>query len=65
MARVSPAQFVREVRQELTKVTWPSRRELIFTTASVLVMSAAAALFFFLVDQIIAWGVSFIFGLTG
>jgi preprotein translocase subunit SecE len=63
MAKVSPAQFVREVRQEMAKVTWPSRRELLFTTASVLVMSALAAIFFFLVDQIIAWGVGLIFGL--
>lgn len=63
MAKTSPAQFVREVRQELSKVTWPTRRELTFRTISVLVMSALAALFFFLVDQIIAWGVQLILGL--
>ena len=62
MARTSPAQFVREVRQELAKVTWPSRRELAVTTASVFVMAIAAALFFFMVDQIIAWIVQFIMG---
>lgn len=63
MAKTSPAQFVREVRQEISKVTWPTRRELIFRTISVLVMSALAALFFFLVDQIIYWGVELILGL--
>lgn len=63
MAKTSPAQFVREVRQELGKVTWPTRRELLATTASVLVMSAAAALFFFLADQVIAAGVRLILGL--
>jgi preprotein translocase subunit SecE len=63
MARTSPAQFVREVRQELSKVTWPSRKELIVTTASVFAMAIAAALFFFLVDQIIAWVVEIILGL--
>ena len=63
MAKTSPAQFVREVRQELGKVTWPSRKELVVTTISVLVMSAMAALFFFLVDQLIAWGVQLILGL--
>ncbi len=62
MARTSPAQFVREVRQELAKVTWPSRRELAVTTASVFVMAIAAALFFFLVDQVIAWIVQIIMG---
>ncbi len=63
MAKTSPAQFIREVRQELTKVTWPSRRELITTTVSVLVMSALAALFFFLADQLIATAVQLILGL--
>jgi preprotein translocase subunit SecE len=63
MARTSPAQFVREVRQELSKVTWPSRKELIVTTASVFAMAIAAALFFFVVDQIIAWVVEIILGL--
>lgn len=65
MAKTSPAQFVREVRQEVAKVTWPNRKELIFTTISVLAMSAVAALFFFLVDQIIAWAVQLILGLGG
>jgi preprotein translocase subunit SecE len=63
MARTSPAQFVREVRQELSKVTWPTRRELIVTTASVFAMAIAAALFFFVVDQIIAWAVQLVLGL--
>jgi preprotein translocase subunit SecE len=63
MARTSPAQFVREVRQELSKVTWPKRKELVVTTASVFAMAIAAALFFFLVDQIIAWVVQLILGI--
>ena len=64
MAKLSsPAEFIREVRQELAKVTWPSRKELIATTASVLAMSALAALFFFVVDQVIAIGIQMILGL--
>ena len=63
MAKTSPAQFVREVRQEISKVTWPNRRELIVTTVSVFVMAIAAALFFFLVDQVIAWVVQLILGI--
>jgi preprotein translocase subunit SecE len=63
MARTSPAQFVREVRQELSKVTWPTRKELMVTTASVFAMAIAAALFFFAVDQIIAWVVQLVLGL--
>ena len=63
MARTSPAQFVREVRQELSKVTRPTRKELIVTTASVFAMAIAAALFFFVIDQIIAWVVQLILGI--
>jgi preprotein translocase subunit SecE len=63
MAKVSPAQFIREVRQELAKVTWPTRPETVRTTLQVLAMSALAALFFFVVDQIIAAGVQLILGL--
>ena len=63
MAKFSPAQFIREVRQELAKVTWPTRKETVATTLSVLAMSALAALFFFVVDQAIALGVQLILGL--
>ena len=65
MARTSPAQFVREVRQEMSKVTWPTRKELVVTTVSVFAMAIAAALFFFVVDQIIAVAVEFILGIGG
>jgi preprotein translocase subunit SecE len=65
MARTSPAQFVREVRQELAKVTWPSRRELVITTVSVFVMVIVAAMFFFAVDQVISWLVQLILGIGG
>jgi preprotein translocase subunit SecE len=65
MAKTSPAQFVREVRQELAKVTWPTRKELAVTTVSVFVMAIAMALFFFLVDQIIAWVVEAVLGFGG
>jgi preprotein translocase subunit SecE len=63
MATVSPAQFIRQVRTELDKVTWPSRKELIATTGSVIAMSALAAIFFFVVDQVLAWFVQYVLGL--
>jgi preprotein translocase subunit SecE len=62
-ARTSPAQFVREVRQEMAKVTWPTRKELVVTTVSVFAMAIAAAIFFFLVDQVLAWIVQLILGI--
>ena len=62
---VSPAKFIREVRAEATKVTWPSRRETMITTGLVLAMAALTATFFFAVDQIIGLGVRALFGLGG
>ncbi len=62
---VSPAKFVREVRAEVTKVTWPSRRETLVTTGLVLAMAALTAVFFFAVDQIIRLCVGSLFGLGG
>ena len=63
MAKTSPAQFVQEVRQEAKKVTWPTRKETSVSTLMVFIMVVMAAIFFFLVDQMMAWGVRQIFGL--
>jgi preprotein translocase subunit SecE len=57
-----PAKFVREVRSEVTKVTWPSRKETLVTTGLVFAMAALAAAFFFVVDQVIGLGVRALFG---
>ena len=65
MAKINPAQFVQEVRQETAKVTWPTRKETTISTAMVFVMVILAALFFFLVDQLMAFGVRIVFGLGG
>lgn len=62
MAKVNPAQFVRQVRQEVSKVTWPSRKETGITTVMVFVMMFLAAIFFLLVDQVFSWGVKLILG---
>jgi preprotein translocase subunit SecE len=59
----NPVQFFRQVRQETAKVTWPSRKETGITTLMVFVMVILAAVFFFLVDQILAFGVRFVLGL--
>lgn len=63
MAKVSPIEFFRQVRQETAKVTWPSRKETLITTAMVFVMGLVAALFFFVVDTILRYGVQLILGL--
>lgn len=65
MAKTSPAQFVKQVRQEAAKVTWPSRKETTVSTVMVFVMVVLAAVFFLLVDQVFATAVKFVFGLGG
>lgn len=65
MAKTSPAQFVKQVRQETAKVTWPSRKETTVSTVMVFVMVVMAAIFFLLVDQVFATAVKFVFGLGG
>ena len=65
MSKTTPAQFIQEVRQEATKVTWPSRKETGISTAMVFVFVILAAIFFFIVDQILQFGVKLIFGLGG
>ena len=56
MARTSPAKFIQEVRQETSKVTWPSRKETVTTTAMVFAMVVLVSLFLSLVDWIIGNG---------
>jgi preprotein translocase subunit SecE len=52
MAKTAPLKFLKEVRQEVSKVTWPTRKETILTTAMVFVMVFILSLFFLLTDQI-------------
>jgi preprotein translocase subunit SecE len=56
-----PAKFVREVRTEIARVTWPTRKETMVTTGLVFAMAAIAAIFFFVVDQVIGLGVRALF----
>ena len=65
MVKTSPAQFVRQVRQEITKISWATRRETGTATLTVFVMVTIAALFFLLVDMVLSSGVQFVLGLGG
>ena len=63
MAKTNAVEFVQQVRQELSRVTWPTRKETLVTTAMVFVMVFIAAAFFFVVDQVLSYGVRLLFGL--
>lgn len=56
MARTSPAQFIQQVRSEVGKVSWPTRREVTLTTIMVFLLAGFAALFFSLTDMAIRAG---------
>jgi len=61
----NPAKFIREVRAEASKVTWPTRKETTVSTVMVIIMTIIAAIFFIFVDNIAQWAVQLILGLGG
>ncbi len=58
MARTSPVQFISQVRAEVGKVVWPTRREVMLTTLMVFLLATLAAIFFSLVDLVIRFGLT-------
>ena len=65
MATTNPFQFIQQVRSEVSKITWPTRREVLLTTVMVFVMSAIAALIFALVDLLIRSGIQSVLNIFG
>lgn len=60
MATTNPIQFIQQVRSEVAKVVWPTRREVMLTTLMVFIMAALTAAFFSLVDILIRSGLTFV-----
>ena len=65
MATTNPFRFIQQVRSEVSKITWPTRREVLLTTIMVFVMSAIAALIFALVDLLIRSGIQSVLNIFG
>jgi len=65
MATKNPIQFIHEVRAEVAKIVWPSRREVMLTTMMVFVLAALTAAFFSLVDIGIREGLKAVLGMFG
>jgi preprotein translocase subunit SecE len=59
---VDPVKYLQEVKSEVARVRWPTRKETLVTTGMVLSMAVMAAVFFFLVDWAIGQGVRALFG---
>ena len=65
MAYTNPFQFIQQVRSEVSKITWPTRKEVLITTIMVFIMSAIAALIFAVVDLIIRSGIQSVLNIFG
>jgi preprotein translocase subunit SecE len=61
MATTTPGQFVRQVRQEMSKVTWPARRDTSITVLLVFIFCMIFGVYFLVVDKILSFGVSWLF----
>ncbi|MBX4336239.1 preprotein translocase subunit SecE [Bartonella raoultii] len=56
-SKINPITFLKQVYTETAKVKWPTRRETVISTLMVLLVTAGASAFFFVVDQIMHFGV--------
>ncbi len=65
MAMTNPFQFIQQVRAEVSKVVWPTRREVMLTTLMVMAMATLTAIFFSLVDLLIRSGLNVVLNLAG
>ena len=65
MAKTNPAQFVRQVRQEINRITWATKRETMFASLTGFVMALIASVFFFLVDLLLSNVVQILLGFGG
>jgi len=65
MAGTNPLQFIQQVRSEVSKVVWPTRREVFLTTVMVFIMATLTAIFFALVDLVIRSGLQGVLNLFG
>ncbi|WP_370400152.1 preprotein translocase subunit SecE [Sulfitobacter sp. JB4-11] len=65
MATTNPLQFIQQVRAEVAKVVWPTRREVMLTTVMVFILAALTAVFFAVVDILIRGGLNTILGMFG
>ena len=53
--RTNPITFLQQVRAEVSKVVWPSRREIAITTLMVVIFAVVASIFFLVIDQLLGW----------
>ncbi|WP_298676805.1 preprotein translocase subunit SecE [uncultured Lentibacter sp.] len=65
MARTNPLQFIQQTRAEVSKIVWPTRREVLLTTVMVFIMASLTAVFFAIVDILIRNGLQAVLNVFG
>ncbi len=65
MAKVSPGEFIRQVRLETSRVHWPNRKQTVSTAIMVIIMTLMLAFFFFGVDAFFSTVVKYLLSLLG
>lgn len=55
------ANFALETKEELAKVVWPSRQQLISESAAVILMVILVSTIIYLIDNLFAWGAGKVF----
>lgn len=56
-----PANFISETKEELGKVVWPSRQQLLSESVAVILMVSLVATVIYLVDHLFIWGAGKVF----
>jgi preprotein translocase subunit SecE len=65
MIKFRPIQYVQEIKNEVKKVVWPTKRETTVTSIMVLIFVFVSAIFLLIADQILSWFVGLILGIGG
>ena len=65
MAKITPGEFMRQVRAEGSKVVWPTMKETRTTAIMVLIMTTMLAIFFFGIDSAFGAIVKWLLSLLG
>lgn len=65
MAKTGPIDYIRQVKSEMKKITWPSRQETTVSLIAVFIMVTLAAIFLYVADQVIAFLIRFVMGFGG
>jgi len=60
MAKTSPVAFLKQVRMEIRKVTWPTRKETLVTAVMISVLALIASMFFLAADSLVGFALSYL-----